>query len=305
MLGVIPTRWVLLGDLEILMGLDTYCQTATATQRTDVLVLERKHYDRLMVKRNPNTVDMMRQSLELRLRLRMTRFAEANVILMMKLLQQTQMANEQRRVQQELQQARLAAKNQQTSAVLPSSSALTSSAVADQGQQEQQMSFSSQNGGGAGSNVTAKFIPTQGALINMYGPGTVFHWIRQHAGSRRSKYGKSALGLLGSPSSSSLSGQHQQQPTTARDKRDVYTNGNHGSSPSQQQSLPADLSEEKLALIESRIQQWMASGAALHTSQARTRVAPLRRLTVARGMSSAANLITNIIAITCLLKYVC
>jgi len=49
------------------MGLNTYMQTATCTQRTEVLVLELKHYERLLVKRNRRTIDGMKDDLELRL----------------------------------------------------------------------------------------------------------------------------------------------------------------------------------------------------------------------------------------------
>ena len=39
-------------------------QTAICTQRTEVLVLEMKHYERLVAKRNPRTIDMMMENLE-------------------------------------------------------------------------------------------------------------------------------------------------------------------------------------------------------------------------------------------------
>ena len=39
-------------------------QTAICTQRTEVLVLEMKHYERLVAKRNTRTIDMMMENLE-------------------------------------------------------------------------------------------------------------------------------------------------------------------------------------------------------------------------------------------------
>ncbi len=53
-----------IGDTEFLLDLDTSMQTAICTQRTEVLVLEMKHYERLLAKRNPRTIDMMMENLE-------------------------------------------------------------------------------------------------------------------------------------------------------------------------------------------------------------------------------------------------
>lgn len=56
------------GEVEALMGLPTYIQTCkTCTHRSDVLVLSMRHYERLLVRRNPRTVDAMRRELELRI----------------------------------------------------------------------------------------------------------------------------------------------------------------------------------------------------------------------------------------------
>ena len=48
----------------MLLDLDTYMQTVICTQKTDVLVLEMKHYERLLAKRNPRTIDKMMENLE-------------------------------------------------------------------------------------------------------------------------------------------------------------------------------------------------------------------------------------------------
>lgn len=53
-----------IGDAEVLLDLDTYMQTAICTQRTEILVLEMKHYERLLAKRNPRTIDKMMVNLE-------------------------------------------------------------------------------------------------------------------------------------------------------------------------------------------------------------------------------------------------
>ncbi|XP_061184603.1 uncharacterized protein LOC133192625 [Saccostrea echinata] len=59
------------GELEVLLGMDTYMQTAVCTEKVEVLVLEMKHYERLFVKRHPRTIDDMRRILEVKLETRM------------------------------------------------------------------------------------------------------------------------------------------------------------------------------------------------------------------------------------------
>lgn len=57
--------------MEVLLGMDTYMQTAVCTEKVDVLVLEMKHYERLFIKRHPRTIEDMRRVLELKLETRM------------------------------------------------------------------------------------------------------------------------------------------------------------------------------------------------------------------------------------------
>jgi len=58
------------GDIEGLMGLSAYIQTSTCTQTCEILVLRMKHFERLLVRRNPNTIDGLRRDLERRIRSR-------------------------------------------------------------------------------------------------------------------------------------------------------------------------------------------------------------------------------------------
>jgi len=58
--------------METLMGLPTYMQTSRCTQTSEVLVLSMKHYERLLVRRHPSTIDSLRRELELRIRSRIT-----------------------------------------------------------------------------------------------------------------------------------------------------------------------------------------------------------------------------------------
>lgn len=55
------------GDTEMTMELATYLQTAVCKEHTEVLVLEKKHYERLFVRRHPRTIDAMRQQIGVRL----------------------------------------------------------------------------------------------------------------------------------------------------------------------------------------------------------------------------------------------
>ena len=246
------------GDLEILLNLDTYCQTALCTQKTDVLILERKHFDRLIAKRNPYTMDAMRENLELRLRLRMSRYMEWNVTLMKKLLQVVEAANEQKR--QQLQQRRsglsksLPNNEQQLPPLLTN---VTPSSMGD-----------------------SEFIPCRGALVNMYGPGTVFHWIRKKAGNRKSPYGKSALGLSADSTSA---------PTSAvSTKRSEPFRPNATFTPKASAKGASNMpTEDQMTLIENRIHEWISNGT-IQQGQAKARVAPLRRLVV-RGKSNVTH----------------
>ena len=52
------------GEIEVLLDMDTYIQTAVCAEQTEVLVLEMKHYERLFVKRHQKTIETMRHSLE-------------------------------------------------------------------------------------------------------------------------------------------------------------------------------------------------------------------------------------------------
>ncbi|WAR19060.1 hypothetical protein MAR_000898 [Mya arenaria] len=51
-----------LGDMEMVMEMDTCPCTVTCTANTTVLILDAKNYDRLVVKKNPNTITKLRHS---------------------------------------------------------------------------------------------------------------------------------------------------------------------------------------------------------------------------------------------------
>ncbi|XP_064616273.1 uncharacterized protein LOC135480373 [Liolophura sinensis] len=60
-----------IGDTEVLMEMNTYLQSAICSEKTEVLVLEMKHYERLFVKRHPKTIDAMRRILEVKMAARL------------------------------------------------------------------------------------------------------------------------------------------------------------------------------------------------------------------------------------------
>ena len=69
------------------MDMDTYMTTAICTEKTDVLVLEMKHYERLFVKKHQRTIDVMRRRLEVKLNTRTSVLKEYDTIPLLKLLQ--------------------------------------------------------------------------------------------------------------------------------------------------------------------------------------------------------------------------
>jgi hypothetical protein len=66
--------------MEVLLDLDTYVQTSLCTEKTDVLVLEMKHYERLFVKKHQRTIDSMRQMLEVKIDTRIALLANCDEV---------------------------------------------------------------------------------------------------------------------------------------------------------------------------------------------------------------------------------
>ena len=141
------------------MDMDTYMQTATCTQRTEVLVLEMKHYERLLVKRNPKTIQTMKECLDVRLYSRMHQHEDQMPLfkfLFQDVIEFTAMAHEQSRARH----------NRRSKASDPEKVKHHRRTVAE---------------------YFASFIPPPGALVDIYGPGTVFHRIREREKARLDK----------------------------------------------------------------------------------------------------------------------
>ncbi|KAK3108775.1 hypothetical protein FSP39_015348 [Pinctada imbricata] len=60
-----------IGDIELLMNLDTHVQTITCTANTDVFILDTKNFDRVVGKKNAATLDIMKEHLKNKLNTRM------------------------------------------------------------------------------------------------------------------------------------------------------------------------------------------------------------------------------------------
>ena len=121
-------------------------QTAVCTQRTEILLLEMKHFERLLVKRNPRTIDSMKAGLELKLTSRISSHIARQVPLLKVL----------------------------------------GDKVLEFIEQREQANIARSKGKDLKNNKTGKkhgayngFIPNKGPLIDMHGPGTVFHHIRK------------------------------------------------------------------------------------------------------------------------------
>ncbi|XP_046573601.1 LOW QUALITY PROTEIN: uncharacterized protein LOC124281692 [Haliotis rubra] len=59
-----------LGDTEICLGLGTYMQTVVCSTETEVFILDMKNFDRLVGRKNPNTIQMMKKLVESKLAIR-------------------------------------------------------------------------------------------------------------------------------------------------------------------------------------------------------------------------------------------
>ena len=61
------------GDVEFLFDLKTYIQSVVCIQQCEVYTLSAKNYERLVVKRNPQTLEKLRQGVAIKLEARVPR----------------------------------------------------------------------------------------------------------------------------------------------------------------------------------------------------------------------------------------
>lgn len=134
-----------LGDTEVLLDLDTYLHTGICHARTDVLVLEMKHYDRLLVRRHQRTIDALRENLELKLQTRMALLKRKTDVPLLDILYN---------------------KVKQMNAPI------------------QQQSKTENKDIGTVHGAEKEFINHRGPLVDNYGPGSVFYLIRMRENAK-------------------------------------------------------------------------------------------------------------------------
>lgn len=85
----------IIGDTEFALDMNTYIQSVVCTQVTDVFALDMKNYERLVTKRNPKTIELLRESAELKLSSRVGRLQENSAPLLRSILQKLKNASKQ------------------------------------------------------------------------------------------------------------------------------------------------------------------------------------------------------------------
>ena len=163
-------------------------QTIVATQRTEVLLLEMKHFERLLLKRHPSTIEAMKSSLELKLQARHSQLLIRHVPLLTSLLEMARNFN-----------AQLKHKSQVR--------------ITDQTKTTKDGKLSKKN-----SDKFDSFIPSRGALVDIYGHGTVFHRIREREKNVRKKKPTNSNGVRttdGAPATDHVV-YNQERPQTSR-----------------------------------------------------------------------------------------
>lgn len=206
-------------------------QTAICTQKTELLILEMKHYERLLVKRNPKTVELMREGLDLRLGSRINKHSEKAIPLLKALCCKAEEYMEQKQQQNE---ARLQSMHQQHSA---------------KHHKTISQSFES-------------FVPPRGALIDMYGPGTVFHRIREREKTRQLKLQKKKNMFGGMAKFGHAGGAG---PSNSRGMNGLQSYG----------GPEREVEDPVLSNLESRMRAWLANEPSGNKSQ--PRIAKLHR----------------------------
>lgn len=159
----------MIGDTEVLMGLDTYLQTALSTEYTELLVLEMKHYERLFLRHHQQTVLAMRRLLDLKYSRRLLMHDCEQLVPLLSYL------GEKLKVSCKKQHHNSKATYQSSSSKMEDLVTM-SAEIKDI------------------ESVQKKFLQHQGPIIDMYAPGSVFCLIRlrekqqQKVKSRKAKY---------------------------------------------------------------------------------------------------------------------
>ncbi|XP_074650320.1 uncharacterized protein LOC141905375 [Tubulanus polymorphus] len=232
----------IIGDIEVLLDMDTYIQSAVCTQRTEVLVLEMKHYERLLVKRNPHAIELMKNCLHFKLKHRFAAFM-CKIPLLRTIVDMA------------------AEFNRETAP--PSGGIVTGRG---DGKRSSSSSSTSIHYASAQSHhSTDSFsLPPRGPVIDLHGPGTVFHRIRTREKAKqkrkmlREKYQdptqKSTANVSGSPTQKETSSAANDFAVKQRNMAHRITVGDE----SFYELLGS--SDSELSDLERRMKVWMGQG---------------------------------------------
>ena len=138
------------------MDLNTYLESVVCTQLSELFVLDLQNYDRLVTRRNPKTVDLMRQVVEIKVQSRVSRLNDQQIPLLRSLLYKLQTLNK------------------------PPSQKRYNRYDRD-------------------SKNADAVVPQRGPLIDMFGPGTVFHRTRMREKARRHAKSRGVLPSFRTP----------------------------------------------------------------------------------------------------------
>ncbi|XP_076450264.1 uncharacterized protein LOC143286542 isoform X3 [Babylonia areolata] len=156
LMGAVDT----IGDLEMVLNLTTYSQTVICTEAATIYHLDQRNYDRLVEKKNPQTVDLMRDIVHTKLTLHFSRLADDSIPLYRYVLYTLDEKERESREKQQQQRQQQQARGRQLST--------TATATATETQWEIDQLH-------------------KGPLVNLYGPGSVFHLIRSKAKERQQR----------------------------------------------------------------------------------------------------------------------
>ena len=231
-------------------------QTIVATQRTEVLLLEMKHFERLLLKRHPSTIEAMKSNLEIKLQTRHSQLLIRHVPLLTSLLEMARNFNAQLKHKSEVR-------------------------TTDQ--------TKTTKDGKLGKKLSDKFdsfIPSRGALVDIYGHGTVFHRIRERDKNARKKKPVKSNGIRTTDSApgTDYAVHNQERPQTSRS----LVSSESGLFPHPGSGLvyrPKE-TDPGLADLENRMREWLNKdfkSIGSHTStQSSTAVAAVKILQISK-----------------------
>ncbi|KAL8609573.1 hypothetical protein ACOMHN_000629 [Nucella lapillus] len=183
LMGAVDT----IGDLEMVLGLCSYSQTVVCTEAATIYHLDQRNYDRLVEKKNPQTVDLMRDIVHTKLTLHFSRLSDDSIPFYRYILYTL---DEKERDLREKQQ-----------------------------QQRQQHTRGRQSSSNTPTIETQWDIDQlqKGPLVNLHGPGSVFHLIRTKAKERKQRQQRAnAAGSNTIPSLRFGANPHQQSSPLGR-----------------------------------------------------------------------------------------